>query len=115
MMTAVVYAVAGLVVFGGLAAIAQGSTLAAAMKVQGWLAVLAFVAGGCTVLLPRRLPLIAMIVLFFLFAYIGTLSMFVPLFLMLLVLGGFFTGIGVYSIVFQLRGKGRPPLLRTGR
>lgn len=114
-MTAIIYAVAGLVVFGGLAAVAQGPILAAAMRVQGWLAALAFIAGACTVLLPRRLPLIGMIVFFFLFAYIGTLSVFVPLSLMLLVLGGFSTGIGVQSIVFQLRGKGRPPLLRTGR
>lgn len=115
MAAAIGSAIGGLVVFGSLAAFAQGADLSSVLVREGWVAAVAFVAGACTVLLPRMFPLFAMLLVFFLFAYLATLTAFVPIALMLMVVGGFWSGLGAYSIVFQLKGKGRPPLLRTGR
>ena len=100
-----VYTAATLLGFSGLAAFAQGNDLPAVLSHVGWLAIAALVLGACSALLKTPFSLIGMLVVFFLAGFIGSRTGYAPITLMLLVLGGFFSGLGVYSIVVQLRQR----------
>ncbi len=81
----------------------QQQHLGAALR-EGWpFLVLAFVVGGLTVVLPRKLPLIGSIVAVIVFAWVSTHTAFDALTLMFSVVAGFFFGLGVKALLYQLR------------
>lgn len=93
-------------------ALVQQPELGTAMRTSWWVVLLAFVVGAVTVALPRRFPLIAAFVAILVFAGISTATAFNPIAAILFVLAGFFFGLFVRSVVFQVRAgrsAGRDP------
>lgn len=82
--------------------------LGGAMRADWWFYVLAFVVGAVVVALPRRFPALAALVALLVFAWLSTMTKFVPIVGILNVLAGFWFGLAVRSLVFQFHRRKSP-------
>lgn len=89
------------------------SHLGAAWHQDWWIAVLAFVVGGLTLLLPRQFPLLATLIAMVFFAWLGTRVAMTPITLACFVLAGLGFGSGVRSLIVPPKSTSKRTAARS--